>query len=62
MEIYSTSTRFALACNQSTKIIEPIQSRCAVLRFTRLQDAEVLTRLQEVAALEEVSYDLEGKS
>lgn len=41
MEIYSSTTRFALACNQSTKIIEPIQSRCAVLRYTKLQDAEV---------------------
>ena len=41
IEIYSASTRFALACNQSTKIIEPIQSRCAVLRYTRLADAEV---------------------
>lgn len=28
MEIYSSTTRFALACNQSTKVIEPIQSRC----------------------------------
>ncbi|KAL5082767.1 hypothetical protein RYX36_011188 [Vicia faba] len=27
MEIYSNSTRFALACNTSAKIIEPIQSR-----------------------------------
>ena len=27
MEIYSATTRFALACNNSTKIIEPIQSR-----------------------------------
>lgn len=25
MEIYSNTTRFALACNISTKIIEPIQ-------------------------------------
>jgi hypothetical protein len=25
MELYSSSTRFALACNNSTKIIEPIQ-------------------------------------
>ncbi len=41
MEIYSNTTRFAIACNNSTKIIEPIQSRCALLRFTRLSDAEV---------------------
>lgn len=51
MEIYSASTRFALACNQSTKIIEPIQSRCAVLRYTRLNDSEVRvsSRLSEVS-------------
>ena len=60
MEIYSATTRFALACNQSTKIIEPIQSRCAVLRFTRLHDAEVLVRLQQVCALEKISYDSSG--
>lgn len=60
MEIYSNTTRFALACNNSTKIIEPIQSRCAVLRFTRLLDAEILARLQKVCAAEKVSYDQAG--
>ncbi len=40
MEIYSHTTRFALACNVSTKIIEPIQSRCAILRFSRLSEEE----------------------
>jgi replication factor C subunit 2/4 len=60
MEVYSSSTRFALACNQSTKIIEPIQSRCAVLRYTRLSDAEVLLRLQQVCSMEAVDYDSSG--
>eukprot|EP00887_Chlorella_sp_A99_P001544 scaffold8.g1544.t1 len=32
MELHSATTRFALACNQSSKVIEPIQSRCAIVR------------------------------
>lgn len=48
MEIYSKTTRFALACNNSEKIIEPIQSRCAVLRYSKLSDVQVLTRITEV--------------
>lgn len=54
MEIYSNTTRFALACNQSNKIIEPIQSRCAVLRFTKLTDEQVLHRLLEICEMEKV--------
>jgi len=60
MEIYSSSTRFALACNNSTKIIEPIQSRCAILRYTKLNNKEVLTRLIEVCNAEKISYDTGG--
>ncbi len=60
MEIYSATTRFALACNQSSKLIEPIQSRCAILRYTRLSDAEVLKRVREVAALEKITYTDQG--
>jgi replication factor C subunit 2/4 len=54
MEIYSNTTRFALACNMSNKIIEPIQSRCAILRYAKLKDSEVLKRLLEICKLEEV--------
>jgi len=60
MEIYSKTTRFALACNASDKIIEPIQSRCAVLRFTKLSDAQLLVRLIEVCKRENVSYTDDG--
>jgi replication factor C subunit 2/4 len=55
MEIYSNTTRFAFACNQSNKIIEPIQSRCAILRYARLSDTELLKRLMEICELEQVS-------
>eukprot|EP00941_MAST-03F_sp_MAST-3F-sp1_P004470 g4470.t1 len=60
MEIYSKSTRFALACNNSSKIIEPIQSRCAILRFSRLTDKQLLKRIVEVCKIENVDYDNTG--
>ncbi|KAL7422536.1 replication factor C subunit 4 [Cryptotrichosporon argae] len=60
MEIYSNTTRFALACNMSNKIIEPIQSRCAILRYSKLRDAEVLKRLKEICEMEDVKYNDEG--
>ncbi|EKX72791.1 replication factor C subunit 4, putative [Theileria equi strain WA] len=60
MEIYSNTTRFALACNQSTKIIEPIQSRCAVIRFTKLKDEQVLQRLMDICKLEDLKYTNDG--
>lgn len=60
MEIYSNTTRFALACNQSTKVIEPIQSRCAIVRFTKLGDKEVLSRIVYVCQQEKVPYVPEG--
>ena len=60
MEIYSSTTRFALACNISTKIIEPIQSRCAILRFSKLTDEQILMRLQDVCKMENVGYSSDG--
>lgn len=60
MEIYSNTTRFALACNVSTKIIEPIQSRAAILRYSRLSDEQILTRLRQVCQEENVSYSNDG--
>ena len=56
MEIYSSTTRFALACNNSTKIIEPIQSRAAILRYTKLSNEQVAARLLQVIAAEKIPY------
>lgn len=60
MEIYSGTTRFCLACNNSAKIIEPIQSRCAILRYSKLNDKQLLKRLLELCELENVSYTDDG--
>ncbi|EFN58376.1 hypothetical protein CHLNCDRAFT_59565 [Chlorella variabilis] len=60
MEIYSSTTRFALACNQSSKIIEPIQSRCAIVRYSKLSDKELLQRLLHVCQEEGVAHTPDG--
>lgn len=60
MEIYSATTRFAFACNQSNKIIEPLQSRCAILRYARLTDEQVVKRLLQIIEAEGVKYNDEG--
>ena len=60
MTEFSSTTRFALACNDSSKLIEPIQSRCAIVRFTKLQDVEVERRLQQIVGFEELQADAAG--
>ncbi|KAH7166085.1 P-loop containing nucleoside triphosphate hydrolase protein [Dactylonectria macrodidyma] len=60
MEIYSNTTRFAFACNQSNKIIEPLQSRCAILRYAKLTDAQVVKRLLQIIEAEKVEYSDDG--
>ena len=60
MEIYSGTTRFAFACNQSNKIIEPLQSRCAILRYARLTDGQIVKRLVQICKAESVEYSDDG--
>ncbi|KAL2349637.1 P-loop containing nucleoside triphosphate hydrolase protein, partial [Cryomyces antarcticus] len=60
MEIYSSTTRFAFACNQSNKIIEPLQSRCAILRYARLTDGQIVKRLMQICEAEKVEHSEDG--
>ena len=60
MERYSSICRFVLSCNYSSKIIEPIQSRCAVYRFRSLSDDAVTERMKKIAKDEGVKVTKEG--
>ncbi len=57
MEKYSGICRFILSCNYSSKIIEPIQSRCAVMRFRPLTSEDIKGFLQKIVAAEKVDID-----
>ena len=54
MEETAEYTRFVLICNYSSGIIEPIQSRCAIFRFKRIERDALTDRLKEIAKAEKV--------
>jgi replication factor C small subunit len=63
MERYSSSCRFILSCNYSSRIIEPIQSRCAVFRFRAYRPEAIRRQLERIARSErrtvsEDAYDV----
>jgi replication factor C small subunit len=60
MEQFSDNTRFILSCNYSSKIIDPIQSRCAVFRFSPLGDEAVAAQVREIAATESIEVTDDG--
>lgn len=57
---YSDSTRFVFSCNDSSKIIEPIQSRCAILKFNRLDQKDVIENLVKITKQEGYKYEKDG--
>jgi replication factor C small subunit len=57
MEMYTGTCRFILSCNASSKIIDPIQSRCAVFRFRLLERQDVDKIVKKIAKEEKLSID-----
>ncbi len=57
MEQYSENCRFILSCNYSSKIIEPIQSRCAIFRFKPLGLEDVRTIIKRIAKNENLKIN-----
>ena len=60
MESYASSCRMILICNYSSRIIPPIQSRCAIFKFNRLHDQNIMGRLKYIADSENVKIDASG--
>ncbi len=60
MEKYAATSRFILSCNYSSKIIEPIQSRCAIFRFRPLSEDQIKERLKYIAENEGLKITEDG--
>jgi replication factor C small subunit len=60
MERYSGSCRFILSCNYSSRIIDPIQSRCAIFRFRSYTPEAIRAQLERIAAGEQKKVDPEA--
>ncbi|MCC7574688.1 replication factor C small subunit [Candidatus Woesearchaeota archaeon] len=52
MENYTQTTRFILSCNYSSKILDPIQSRCAVFKFKPIPKKEIIEIIEAIAKKE----------
>jgi replication factor C small subunit len=61
MENYTRTCRFILSCNYSSKIIDPIQSRCTVFKFKPLPDEVLKQVIEDVATKEKLKITPQAK-
>ncbi|MBT3298540.1 replication factor C small subunit [archaeon] len=61
MENYTKTCRFILSCNYSSKIIDPIQSRCAVFRFRPLSKEDIFSMIDKISERENLTINNESK-
>ncbi len=57
MEQYSSTCRFVLSCNYSSRILDPIQSRCTIFRFKPLSKEEINKIIDRISKEEKLKVD-----
>ncbi|MCX7124124.1 MAG: AAA family ATPase, partial [Gammaproteobacteria bacterium] len=62
METHAKHARFCLICNDVTKIIQPLQSRCVRMVFSCLRADAIAERMAEIAVKEDIKITQEGIS
>jgi replication factor C small subunit len=60
MEIYTRTCRFCLLGNYSENIIDPIQSRCSIFRYSPLDEPDLKDHIQNIAKKENLEIIDEG--
>jgi len=58
IETFSRSTRFILTCNFVERIIDPIQSRCQVLKIVPPSKSVIAKHLADIMGKESISHDI----
>lgn len=60
METYSYSTRFIMTANYVSRIIEPLQSRCILVKFDNIPKPVIIERLKYICDSEGIPYELDA--
>jgi replication factor C small subunit len=57
IEDSSKTTRFIIICNYLSQIIDPLQSRCVIFRFTRLAEKHVIDHMKMICKKEGINFE-----
>ena len=60
IEKHTRICRFILSVNYSSKIIEPIQSRCTVFRFSPIREDDIKKFMRKIATAEKIDITPDG--